>query len=456
MRVRLKVLIPAVLAGGVTFTAVSVGIFRLVLSSPSGWEILVGALVALPLAAVAGLWIGQSAGRPLEEARRRIQRSLPGGGGLEGTDGGLPEAEAAAVLLEELEAGQRAYREAVARTLHDALRDARDLRDRFRDWSSRMSGHVHLLNETSKAASGLGGARTDLGRRFKSLDLAVRGATSALEELSRLAVRGKGLDEARDLSQEAVQSAEEGSQVVKEVAEGMSRLDASVKNAAETIQKLGKSSDEIGEIISVIDDIADQTNLLALNAAIEAARAGEQGRGFAVVADEVRKLAERTQKATKEIVLMIKNIQDETGGAVGSMEGGTREVGDSVARTKKAGQSLGKITASIQKVNGIMGMLREQSAERQRFHEKVAASTAEISRALEDVRALSEDRGSEEEKLERGALAIEAEHRGIAQALKVLEEGVAQLVRRIEVLEKPEAPLAGDGRKDEEHDEGTS
>ena len=117
-----------------------------------------------------------------------------------------------------------------------------------------------------------------------------------------------------------------GGEVVKLTVEGMNRIAKVVGDASSVVKELGNSSNQIGEIIQVINDIADQTNLLALNAAIEAARAGEQDRGFAVVADEVRKLAERTTKATQEIASMIKQIQQDTGNAVESIESGNQEV----------------------------------------------------------------------------------------------------------------------------------
>jgi len=117
----------------------------------------------------------------------------------------------------------------------------------------------------------------------------------------------------------------------------MSVIADRVRQTSKTIEALGIRSEQIGDIVGTIEDIADQTNLLALNAAIEAARAGEQGRGFAVVADEVRALAERTTRATREIGEMIKAIQKETRGAVNAMEEGVQEVGKGAASSKKRG-----------------------------------------------------------------------------------------------------------------------
>ena len=159
--------------------------------------------------------------------------------------------------------------------------------------------------------------------------------------------------------------AKEGGSIVNRSVEEVKAISASVKESAIKIASLGDRSKQIGEIISVISDIADQTNLLALNAAIEAARAGEQGRGFAVVADEVRKLAERTAKATSEIGGMIKAIQDEVSEAVAIMESGTKRVEEGVEFSVAAGNALGNIVQSV--------------TELQTMVQQIAAATEEMS-----------------------------------------------------------------------------
>jgi methyl-accepting chemotaxis protein len=161
-------------------------------------------------------------------------------------------------------------------------------------------------------------------------------------------------------------SAISGSAVVRETIEGMSRIATQVKETALTVGNLGARSEQIGAIVGTIEDIADQTNLLALNAAIEAARAGEQGRGFAVVADEVRALAERTGKATREISAMIQSIQAETKGAVASMEEGVRQVEKGTEASMKSGSALEEILEKIDQValqiNQIATAVEQQTA----------------------------------------------------------------------------------------------
>jgi methyl-accepting chemotaxis protein len=144
-------------------------------------------------------------------------------------------------------------------------------------------------------------------------------------------------------SRQATAAAESGAKVVAHTVEMMNRIATRVNATASAVASLGSRSDQIGEIVGTIEDIADQTNLLALNAAIEAARAGEQGRGFAVVADEVRALAQRTAKATGEIGAMIKAIQTETQQAVAAMEEGVREVHLGTEEAAKSGDALHEI-----------------------------------------------------------------------------------------------------------------
>jgi methyl-accepting chemotaxis protein len=179
-------------------------------------------------------------------------------------------------------------------------------------------------------------------------------------------------------AQRASQAAQNGAAVVEKTVLVMGQIAAKVQESARTVESLGERSDQIGEIIGTIEDIADQTNLLALNAAIEAARAGEQGRGFAVVADEVRALAERTTRATKEIGEMIKAIQRETKGAVSVMEQGVEQVESGTVEAARSGDALRDILQQINDVAMQVGQIATAAEEQ-------TATTSEISSNMSQI-----------------------------------------------------------------------
>ena len=208
---------------------------------------------------------------------------------------------------------------------------------------------------------------------------------TAMQEMSSTVLQvSDNSNKAAESSRQAAETARHGGAIVKETLTKMRVIAESVGATAKKMEELGKSSDQIGRIIGVIDDIADQTNLLALNAAIEAARAGEQGRGFAVVADEVRKLAERTTTATKEIAQMIKNIQDETRLAVTAMEAGNKQVEEGVKSTAQAGDSLKEIIQMSEQVGEMITHIATAATEQSSASEEVNKNMEEIAKLVKE------------------------------------------------------------------------
>lgn len=196
-------------------------------------------------------------------------------------------------------------------------------------------------------------------------------ATASTEMSQTIVDVAKNSSNIASSASDTVKVADNGKEIVTKSVEEVKAIAETVNESAKLVSSLGERSKQIGEIVNVIKDIADQTNLLALNAAIEAARAGEQGRGFAVVADEVRKLAERTAKATAEISGMIKSIQEEMEQAVVSMKDGTKRVESGVEFSAQAGEALRKIVGSV--------------SELQTMVQQIATATEEMSTASEQI-----------------------------------------------------------------------
>lgn len=213
-------------------------------------------------------------------------------------------------------------------------------------------------------------------------------------------------EEAETISQQASEYAKQGEKVVLEASHEINGIADSVSRLSETVMGLGQRSDEISGILQVIKDIADQTNLLALNAAIEAARAGEQGRGFAVVADEVRKLAERTTTATQEIGVMIDSIQSETRTAVTSMEHGITQVRQGVQLANQAADSLSRISSGSNRTSEVIRSIAQAAQQGNSASQEIGHSITEITQMSEERAAISRSIYSYAEELKQVALKL--------------------------------------------------
>jgi len=283
------------------------------------------------------------------------------------------------------------------------------LADGFNGFLDNMSGIVSEIRGTSQSVASASGqiaaSAEEMASGLQEQETQTQQVAAAVEELSQSVteVAAKSAD-ATSASEQSQHQAEEGGAVVHQAMEEMEGIAIEVNASAKTINALGEQSEKIGEIIAVINDIADQTNLLALNAAIEAARAGEHGRGFAVVADEVRKLAERTTQATEEVSQSIQGIQSVTTSAVTQIEAGSARVGQGVELANQAGKSLESIVAGSKDMQGMVQDIAAAANQQ-------ASASDEIARAIEGISAVTRQssEGAGQASQAAGDLAHQAE-----------------------------------------------
>jgi len=242
-----------------------------------------------------------------------------------------------------------------------------------------MAGVAHSIENLSSATQKMSSATTAAQANIQQQQAETRQSAAAVEEMSVSSKEvAKGAVMAADAAQTANEQANNGRRVVSETIKAIQSLAGAVDQAGDVIKELETNADSIGSVIDVIRDIAEQTNLLALNAAIEAARAGEQGRGFAVVADEVRTLAQRTQESTQEIQNMIEGLQSGAKKAVTAMEHGRTQADVSVEQAGQAGQSLESINEMAAKITEMISQIATTAEEQNTVTAEVANNISSI------------------------------------------------------------------------------
>ena len=268
---------------------------------------------------------------------------------------------------------------AIADSLNFSIDQTRDIISQINETSTRVS---QAAMETQKSVSELELASQKQSKEILDVSAAVDDMAISIDKVSYNAA------ESTSVAERSVEIANNGAKVVKNTIGGMEKIRGQIQETAKRIKRLGESSQEIGDIVSLINDIADQTNILSLNAAIQASMAGEAGRGFAVVADEVQRLAERSGAAAKQIAALVKTIQSDTNEAVISMEQTTSEVVLGARLAQDAGVALDE----IESVSNSLAELIESISDASRQQAASAGKIANTMKSIQEITSQTTDR----------------------------------------------------------------
>ena len=279
---------------------------------------------------------------------------------------------------------------AIADSVNFAVIEMRDLVSQI----NRAS--IEVANESELAVSN---AQAVSQSNISQADEISKAATMMQQVSQDMRQMSQQASTSADMATESLQAAETGAQAVRDTIDGMENMREQIQDTSKRIKRLGESSQRIGDIVALIDDIAEQTNILSLNAAIQASMAGEAGRGFAVVSDEVQSLAERSTEATKKIAELVTTIQNDTNDAVLSMEKATEQVVSGTRVADSAGKALADIENASKGLSELVQTISKGSNEQAETVTKVSEQVVEVSDSSTDTSRKAQDSANSIAKL---------------------------------------------------------